>query len=485
MSSSFAAYFSHSWSHHDLPVNLMLWQHISRHCHLLIDQPRPSSESLNPYFISRMESIIRHADVMMCCLPAIPAEKRSLRKQNAVGDWRYTACSPYILFELRLAERLDLPRFVLYDRDSRFVKPTHLPPHVRYVQRSFTELKALISAGKEDSQLLMEIDDWLRWVEANRTSAPWTTPTRSACLVAPDSPLGKCQPILNEAMDAGGFEPPEMLTSLFHTDAELYQVLRSLGLLVVDISHPSLLPLYHAAHSLMVPTIRIDASRTSPGHLEDTELPLLLRGHPAGYQLDVLQHAPYASEETFYTRVFDRATAASQAAQQIIGTNIGARLLHERTYPPGRHFVFISHNEKLHDRELVDLVVEELKNKGLKCWEYAVENRSGELWRRNMEEALSKTTLMVALLSPSYEQSNGCVEEWKYAREHEIPIRPFLIRGRTSPNVDLRGDAIAHQPLYDSIPIMQRAELVVSCVVLSIRNGNRPVEDVNDSGTAT
>ena len=464
MSSSFAAYFSHSWDHRDLPVNLMLWQQIAEHCHLVIDQPQPSSEEERPYFISRLESMMRHADVMMCCLPAAPPEKRTERVSGATGDWRYNACSPYILFELRLAERLDLPRLVLTDRDSRFKLPRHSAPHVRYIERNFSELRELNSMGRKDDRLIGEIEDWLKWVKVTRTSSTWTPPVRTACLLGTDSDLNKRLPVVKEAIDAGCFEPPEALSSLFHTDAELYQVLRSLGLLIVDVSQPELLPLYHAAHSLMVPTIRIDTSEA----VTNDQLPAILQGHPAGYQLDILKHSAVGSDELLFARLQDRSSATAKTSSPIVGKEAGESLLHQRTYS-GEHFVFISHDERLNDRQLVDLVVSELKSRGVTCWEYAVENRSGDLWEKKMWEALRKTTLMVSLMSPTFSDSPGCKDEWEYALKSSIPLLPYLTRGRIKPKLELRGRKLAHQPLFDTRPVQERAMQVVGKVIDDLR----------------
>jgi hypothetical protein len=68
-SGQYAMYFSHSWDHDDLPVNLMLWKHLSKHCQLWIDRPEPTADEDRPYFISRIESLLRRADVFVCCLP--------------------------------------------------------------------------------------------------------------------------------------------------------------------------------------------------------------------------------------------------------------------------------------------------------------------------------------------------------------------------------------------------------------------------------
>lgn len=469
-SSSFAAYFSHSWNHRDLPINLMLWHHVAKACHLVIDQPQPTTEEERPYFISRLESIMRHADLLICCMPALPQEKQTAKRKNAVGDWRYNMCSPYILFEMRLAERLDLPRFVLVDRASRFQKPAFQQPHVRYIERDFGELNALLKAGKQDEQIVNALDDWMRWVTKNRASSPWAPPSRTACLLAEEGEQAELFPVIREAIDNGGFEPPELLTKLFHTDAELYQVLRSIGLLVVDIRQPALLPLYHAAHSLMVPTIRIDSEPSATKLGEDLGLPSILQGHPAGYQKDVLQIGDDSQLEKLALRVHDRTLATAQAAKPVIGEKLGSQLLHERTYLK-KHFVFISHDEKPNDRELVNHIVEQLKSRGVTCWEYSVENRSGEIWRKNLDSALSRMTHMVALLSPDYEQSPGCTEEWKHAISHSLPLFPFLTRGRTRPNVDLRGAHIAHSPLHQRHSPEVRAAVVVETVVDALRKG--------------
>ncbi len=265
-------------------------------------------------------------------------------------------------------------------------------------------------------------------------------------------------------IDVGGFEPPEALPSLFHTDAELYQVLRSLGLLIVDVSRPELLPLYHAAHSLMVPTIRIDTSEA-----EATDrLPAILQGHPAGYQLDILKHSAAGSDELLFARLQDRSSATAKTSSPVVGRQAGESLLHKRTYSK-EHFVFISHDERVNDRELVDLIVSELKARGVTCWEYAVENRSGDYWQEKMEEALQQTTLMVALMSPTFSDSAGCKEEWEHALEHNIPLLPYLTRGRSKPKLEFRSQKISHQPLFDSHPVQERAMRVVEKVIDDLR----------------
>ena len=463
--STFSAYLSHKWSAQHLPVNTMLWRQISKRCSLLIDQPAPTSEAERPYFISRLEFMMRHADLMVCCLPSLPTP--SEKAKNATGDYRYNTCSPYILFEWRLAERIDLPRFILFDRNTRFQRPPYAPPHVRYVERNFTELNALISAGKQDDLLIAELDSWLQWVSANRVSAPWTIPQRTASLIAPGSGYPDCVDILGDALDNGGFDRPQALTSLFQTDSELYAGLRSIGLLVVDISRPEFLPLYHAAHSVMVPTIRLAPAEYNGAH---DLLPPLLRGHPAGYQEDLVPLGDETSLGKLLPRVTDRARAAVRAVCPIVGVDAGVALLHRRTYPEAPHLVFISHNEKPGDRELVEALVRELKARGIDVWEYAVENRAGEDWKINMNTALASTTVMVALVSPRYEKSDGCLEEWNHALNHGIPLLPFLTRGRSESTIAQRNVPISHESRLDQFSIPQQAVIIADRIANALRN---------------
>jgi hypothetical protein len=439
----FAAYFSHSWSDRDVAINLMLWKQLAERCRLLIDKPQPTTDEARPYFISRIESLVRRSDVFVACLPALPPEKRQPRPPGATGDWRYNLCSPYILFELRLAERADLPRFVLYDLESRFQPPAHAAPHVCYVGRRFDELRTLIAAGGLDHRLVEEADAWLARVAESRRPEPEQSHGRAAYLLADDEPGAKFRGVIADAIEHAGFDEPRPLDALFHTDAELCQGLRSLDLLVVDVARPELLPLYFTAHALLVPTIRVHSGESPPGEQGDAALPALLRGHPAGYQKDLIGPA---QDEVVFRRIHDRATASTRGTEPIIGFDRGQSLLYERTYP-GPHFVFLSHDQKLHDRALIEEIVAGCRAVGITIWEYAVENRSGEVWRQKMDEALAKSTHMVALLSPGYEQSEGCREEWEFALAHGLPLLPFFTNGRTTTAFQLRSEKIAHEPL--------------------------------------
>lgn len=462
--SDFSAYFVHKWSEKYLAINCMIWREVSEYCNLLIDQPEPSSESDRPYYISRLEYLMRHADVMVGC---VPGEDEELRINLGLhGDFALRNCSPYILFELRLAERLDLPRFILYDRKTGLRPPRGGSPHVRYVERNFDEMQDLLSSGKPDAALSHEIYSWIQWVIANRSPAPWTIPHRTAFLMGTGSKIGLDSDAVGNAFLETGFEKPESLARLFRTDSELLEVLRSIGLLVVDVASPEVQPLIYAAHALMVPTIRLSSVASIENH---DELPLILRGHPAGYQNDLVAYGDADSDSKMVTRIGERAQAALRAPRPIVGKKEGEALLHRRTYLDEKHLVFISHDEKPGDRLLVETLIEQLRNRGVQIWEYALDNRAGEDWCERMESALSAASLMVALVSPRYEKSEGCRKEWNSALGR-IPLLPFLTRGRSESIIASQSVPISHESRWDQLPISEQASRIAERVAEALRN---------------
>jgi hypothetical protein len=157
----FSAYFSHSWKFAHLSLNLAIWKRLSTRCLLLIDQPvQTLKDESPPWYICRIESLMRRSDVFVACIP--PGAKS--QDSSRAGDWRLK-CSPYMLFELRLAERANLPRFVLYDRESLLQPPTNAGSHVRYVACRMSEVIARTDRGVDDPSFTDPLDEWLGWLE--------------------------------------------------------------------------------------------------------------------------------------------------------------------------------------------------------------------------------------------------------------------------------------------------------------------------------
>ncbi len=466
--SKFEIYFSHPWNPDYLPINEMLWRTVADDCQLIIDQPEPSSEEDKPYFISRMETIMRKADVFLCCLPACIPDNEAAIDNSASGDWRYKACSPYILFELRLAQRLGLPCFVLLDRATRFKSHLLEVPNCTSVERDFEDLRARLGNNQEDSQLQTEVTQWLERVKRCRVPELWTPPSRTAYLIDEESENAPKINLIGEALVKGNFDEPKSLEKFCQTDAELFQSLRSIGLLVADVSNPKFQPLYLAAHSLMIPTIRLSSGK------DPALMPDILQGHPAGYQKDTISVVGIDDELQFH-RISDRASAVSRKSESFSSEREGLRMLSQRTFKKAEHLVFISHDEKLGNRELIDGIVSTLKDRGVNCWEYKVENRSGDIWLDEMNKALENATLLVALLSEGYEQSPGCTTEWSYALNNQVPVLPFLTGNRSRPIVGLRGAHAAHEHLNSQTPLEDRVNRVVNNVVEVLQERRNPV----------
>lgn len=451
----FAIYFSHNWRDLNLPINLMLWRKLSVHGHLLVDRPEPIPRTTKPYFISRIEARMRRADLFVACIPGIDqlrGQKMRLPRRSSArslrGDWLHPGCSPFILFELRIAERLNLPRLVLFDVESGFTPPLSQPPHVCYLPCQFGELRELVTEGVAVPDIDAAMERWFTWVHQNRRPAMNSPTGRSALLVADKQT--KIAGAAGEALKLAGFEKPRPLTEMFGTDAEMADVLRSLGVLVVDVSRPENLALYHMAHALGVPSVRLH--RDAPPPTDDDrfvktlepKLPMVLQGHPGGYVRDLL---PLQNEEEIFSEIAWRGRGVLRSSTPVVTFDKGCFLIAERTFPHP-HSVFISHDEKLVGRPLVDEIVTALEARGINCWEYVSRNPAGVNWEKELDSALAKMTHMIVLASPTYQTSKACMDELKFAVKHGIPIFPFLTNGNTkSLKEHLGGLKLAHEPL--------------------------------------
>lgn len=455
-----SAYFSHSWRPAHLPLNLAVWERLSKHCHLLIDQPvQKPREKSPPWYISRIESLIRRSDVFIACVPAAdvaPNEERD-------GDWKLR-CSPYLLFEIRLAERANLPRFILFDRESRF-RPSGQPgPHARYVPCRVSELAARFQHGNEDYSMMDQLEEWLTWLDRNVTPIREDHALQWVCLLSGHGKPNASLDMIKEAIQSAGFDDPVDLSGGFSHDAEVGQLFRALSLLVVDVSAAETLPLYHFAHALMVPSIRLHPQRNDD---TDSHLPAILRGHPAGYQLDTVALDAVESHPDELTL---RARSLIQNATPISDLEEGRYELQQRGYK--KHLVFISHDSKPGHRELVAEICSACRSFGIDFWEYEERNRSGEHWKNNLEQALVSMTHFIALLSETYEHSPMCVKEvaCSNSRRDEVIILPFLLANRQRPNVDIRNiDSAHHERLSDDKSSSRNAQAVVENILKHIR----------------
>lgn len=456
-----SAYFSHSWKPDDLPLNLALWERISKHCRLLIDQPmQEMGDASPPWYISRIESLLRRSDVFIACMPARPKAPDETKS----GDWKLR-CSPWILFEIRLAERANLPRFILFDRNTHFRPPEQPGPHVRYVSCRMSEVLERFQQGDQERTMIDALEEWLSWLDRNLYPVRETDAFQWACLTGNGRAAANRRAKFEAAVLSAGFDSPIDLLAGPRHDSDLCQLLRSLSLLVADLSDEATLPLYYLAHSLLVPSIRLHPHGTSA---DDAQLPSLLRGHPAGYQHDLL---PLEATAANCEQISLRAQALLRKATPISSHAAGRHELQQRGYK--RHLIFISHNLKGAKRALVKEICEACQRQGIDYWEYEMRNRSGDQWRNELQDALEKMTHFIPLFSDRYEQSQVCMDELKHAfgRREQIIIRPFLLGNRPSPNPLLRD--LEKSPHHERLPNdrspAENAQAVVGAILKSIR----------------
>jgi len=430
MPEKFAVYFSHSWDPEHVDLNLFIWEQIHERCKLLIDLPDEKSPH-PPYYINRIEELLCRSDLFIAVLPY-----REPKPDTPPEELR-TQCSAGALFEIRLAERANLPRLVLYDVRTHFKRPQNPPKHAVYIRRQFDEVKATLPSGEE--ALKTEIQDWL--TRAGKQIQPKSSDRPIEAYILLPRALPDREAIFDRICDAltsAGFDEPIDLDGAFHSDAELFQILSRGGLLVADVSDGEQFPAYCIAHALFVPAVRLWPSQAE---FSAADLPSLLRGHPGGYQHDLVR---WSAPEDLTAAIKAHAAAMFAVARPVADHDEGRLLFEKRRYTEN-HSVFLSHNFPQDSRQMIDEILCGFRNVSIHCWEYLDANRAGENWRERMDGELKNATHFAIMLSPDYEQKEACVAEIDWALEHKVPIIPFLVGGRTNPHVKLRADH--HQPL--------------------------------------
>lgn len=274
--SRFAIYISHSWRPRDVDLNLRVWEELADDCELLVDAPEEPGAN-PPYFVSRIEELLRRTDLFLGVLTYRKPGEGELT--GADGNLR---CSPYSLFEIRLAERADIPRLVLYERSTGFRPPRNVRPWESYIPFD----RGIGDLVPEQRQWVTVIQDkirqWKEWALDHRKPTSYELSTCAAVVgISPDNAAWE---VVDGCLRDRGYEStlcnPERLRS-----GEAFRLLREAGLVITEFSARDLISgqLYAGAHTLGLPTIRM--LHSDPGQ---PELPWILRGYPAGYQKDIV-----------------------------------------------------------------------------------------------------------------------------------------------------------------------------------------------------
>jgi hypothetical protein len=426
----FSIYFSHSWRPADVELNLQVWRELADHFELLVDVPEEPGAN-PPYYINRIEELLRRTDLFLSVLT-----HRDPPPGEFSGPDARLRCSAYSLFEIRLAERADIPRLILYERSTRFSPPRRVRPWEVYQPFDRGIDRKEIEQGQWAKVIQPKIGQWKAWATNYRKPTSYEQSTVAALLVNADGAGEVCE-VLEQLLTDEGYEPVRYSAS--QRSSEAFRLLRESGLIVADFNNQEAVfsQLYAAAHGMGLPTIRMIRSADPP-----LELPWIIRGEPGGYQNDIVSWTSVADLPPLIEpriQAMGRLSAALPAAD-------AADYLQSKRY--SQFLVFISHNLKGHDRGLVDHVYALLKARNVTPFEYHQVNTAGIDWRKALDESLQKTTHFVALLSPDFEQSQTCTYELDamLARARDVSILPFMLGGRTVPNPRL---AQLHNTLLD------------------------------------
>lgn len=445
--SRFAVYLSHSWHPRDVELNLQVWEELAADCTLLVDVPeKPGADP--PYYINRIEELLRRTDLFVSILTY-----RNPREAVPVAGGADLRCSPYSLFEIRLAERADIPRLVLYERGTRFWPPETTRPWEVYIDFVCGTKERRMELQRWTTVIQAKIQQWKAWAANHRRPVSYER-SRSAAILVGASLYDGVGEALQSSLRAGGYKPvrcdPERQRS-----SEVFRLLREAGLVLAEFrtGDSRLEQVYAAAHGLGLPTIRMLSAASGPDGL-----PWILRGDPGGFENDIVR---WNKPEDLLDSVAPRIAAMDRLSEALSDVD-GLNYLQSKRY--ARFFVFISHSLKGPDRALAEQICTLLKAKHVKTFEYHQVNPAGIDWKGAMDESLKKTTHFVILLDPTYEQSPTCEYELReiLKRRNEVTILPFMIAGRDKPNPDLPG---MHNKLLSNQDPSANAGIVVQQVM--------------------
>lgn len=445
----FALYFSHSWRPRDVNLNVSVWEALCNECELLVDAPEePGTDP--PYYINRIEELLRRSDLFVSVLTY-----REPRDGDLTAADARLRCSPYSLFEIRLAERADIPRLILYERSTGFRPPAIQRPWEAYVPFDRGARDQLPEQSQWTKVVEPKIRYWQEWTTDHRKPASYEQSTRAAIVLDRDT-HGPLASVIEDCLRDGGYEPGYCDVDRLRSSTALRQI-REAGLVVHEFGVRSQRSeqLYAAAHAMGIPAVRLLSTRDGAG------LPWILEGEPGGYQLDIVN---WTSLDDVPELVKPRIAAMFRLSPALRGAS-GADYLQSKRY--AHLLVFISHTLKPPHRVLVEKIYSKLAGRRVKPFEYHEVNTAGVDWKEALNESLEKTTHFVALLSEGYELSSTCTYELDaiLARKDKVAILPFMAGGRSAPHPKLSG---MHNTLLAGGDPEADAEVVVEQVMSAL-----------------
>jgi hypothetical protein len=428
--SKLAVYFSQSWRPRDVELNVQIWNELSPTCELLVDVPEDASAD-PPYHINRIEELLRKADIFVAVLTHRP-QKSGLQ------------CSPYMLFEIRLAERMGIPRLVLYEDQTAFGPQASRRPEC-YVEFQRAAKESRIDRSSWQKEILPSINEWNQWCEKHLLPTGRERSTIALLLdVGEDAEASAAaRSVLKRRYNVLPCNPAEQDSN------EVFRAIRGAALVVAfDLTSA----LYAAAHMAGVPTIRLIRGE------KGAELPWIVNVGAGGFEEDIV----YWTDPASLTAQLE--PRVKSMAKLSLAKQDGEAIEYLTSKRYRKFLVFVSHNLKPPDDQLVQIICGKLNSRNIPTFEYNQNNKTGIDWNAALEESLGKTTHMVALVSPTYDQSPACTKEIEtaLARGSEVEILPFKVLGRQIPHP--RMTERHHEPLR-STDSSENAEQVYNQVV--------------------
>jgi hypothetical protein len=452
----FSLYFSHSWKPRDVDLNVSVWDALCHHCELLVDAPEtPGADP--PYYINRIEELLRRADLFVSVLTY-----RETPDPDFTGPDARMRCSPYSLFEIRLAERVDIPRLILYERSTAFKPPKLQRPWEVYVPFDRGVRDRLPEQGQWKKVVEAKIDQWQTWANDHMKPASYEQSTQAVLLIDESAPLGT---VVEQCLGESGYDAVVYCGMQGQRSSEALRQLHEAGLVVAEFSTntPLFWQLYAAAHSLGVPAVRTVAAGGAA-------LPWVLAGDPGGYYHDFVS---WTNLDEVPSLVKPRMKAMFRLSPALGGDD-GASYLQSKRY--SQLFVFLSHTLKPPHRGLVENIYAKLAERRVTPFEYHEVNTAGLDWEEALKQSLQKTTHFVALLSEGYELSQTCTYEIEaiLQRGPAVTILPFMVGGRSVPHPKL---AHKHNTLLSSEDPEANATIVVEQVMAALEQSLRTEQE--------
>jgi hypothetical protein len=265
----YALYLSHSWLPELVEVNMAVWDLISEDTRLLVDDNRDESP---PFYVNRIEHLIRESDLFLAIVT--PADGRTPGPTPSGSGRRI---SPYVMFEIELAQRARLPSLILYDDVLDMQLSMSASPQTEYI--SFNSRRT----GDVARRVGPGLGEWMRTITSAGPPRRRRQSKRATILLPSFHDVTQVIAAISDALASADYSDVQNIGA-YASDVDTLGYLRLTDLLVTDISDSSVWDIYGMAHALALPAIRM---RRGQAPVKLSSLPRLLRGGVVGFHDDV------------------------------------------------------------------------------------------------------------------------------------------------------------------------------------------------------